>query len=281
MPTERRILVVAAAAAAAAAGTKRGATEDGAQSNSAATPTALYAKNKKKRKPGIEAVEKNHDDEFVIDLSDVPPQPLILKNELSRTNYRDNSRRRPVKEGISSKYTGVYYVKNGKWKAQIMAGGRVRHLGYCDTEEEAAAVYARSAFKYKSTAGGRMMYGGLDLSDVPERPFILNKASASGYRGVKKLRDRWQARIGGADGRYVTLGTFDSPEEAAGIYARALYLLERGGKGRAAGAGSQDGSRVGMPPPTTAGITKDGDSDPAEVTARGPQPQPPGEFAAV
>ena len=43
-----------------------------------------------------------------IDLTGVPPQPFILKNQLEPTLYKDNSRRRPTKEG-SSKYTGIYY----------------------------------------------------------------------------------------------------------------------------------------------------------------------------
>lgn len=58
-----------------------------------------------------------------IDLSDVPPQPLILKNRLPK-EYTDNSRRRPT-SAKSSKYLGVYFdAKQKKWKAQMMIDGK-------------------------------------------------------------------------------------------------------------------------------------------------------------
>ena len=43
------------------------------------------------------------------------------------------------------------------------------------------------------------------------------------------MRSRWQTRISSPKGKHVTLGTFDTAEEAAGIYARATYYLERKG----------------------------------------------------
>jgi len=163
-----------------------------------------------------------------IDLTGVPPQPLILKNNLSRTVYRDNSRRRPVAEG-SSRYTGIYLDKSaGKWKAQIMVDGSVRSIGYYEREEDAAEDYARAAFKYKPTKGGCETYGGLDLGGVPEQPLIRSRTSASGYKGVKAMKGRWQARITTTKGTApTTLGTFDNVEEAAEIYARAAYYLDQ------------------------------------------------------
>jgi hypothetical protein len=166
-----------------------------------------------------------------VDLVGVPPQPLVLKNALSGgggTMYEDNTRRRPIKAG-SSRYTGVYLDKGvGKWKAQIMVDGCVRSIGYYDREEDAAAVYARAAFKYKKkVATGQDTFGGLDLGDVPERPLITGNG-ASGFRGVKNVRGRWQARIVVERGESArTLGTFDTVEEAASIYSRAEFYLER------------------------------------------------------
>ena len=73
-----------------------------------------------------------------IDLTGVPPQPLILKNQLSASSYQDNSRRRPIGEG-SSKYTGAFYKKKlQKWEARIMVQGKARFIGYYDKEEDAA-----------------------------------------------------------------------------------------------------------------------------------------------
>ena len=160
-----------------------------------------------------------------VDLNDVPPQPLILKNDLSQSKeYSDNTRRRNVREG-SSKYTGVYFEKGmNKWKAQIMIEGIARSIGYYEIEEEAAADYARAAFKYKSKKG-YTTYGGLDLQDIPDQPLIHSETSKSGYKGVKRNKSRWEATLNGKN-----LGTFDTKEEAAGIYARARYYVDKGGE---------------------------------------------------
>ncbi|KAL7452340.1 hypothetical protein ACHAWC_005310 [Mediolabrus comicus] len=170
---------------------------------------------------------------FVFDLSDVPPQPLILKNDLVRSkDYCDNTRRRNISEK-SSKYTGIYFEKGmKKWKAQIMIEGRVRSIGYYEREEEAAADYARAVFKYKpkkKTKDGYILYGGLDLSCIPNQPLIRSERAKSGYKGVKPNKSRWEARIND-NGLIVTLGTFDSKEEAAAIFARAEYYLSKSGE---------------------------------------------------
>ena len=209
------------AAAGGTAGRPRGSKIDDIDQ---ATTTKEEKTTTKKTKRGGAAAP------FVVDLIGVPPQPLVLKNALSSGGggmYEDNPRRRPIKAG-SSRYTGVYLDKGvGKWKAQIMVDGRVRSIGYYDREEDAAAVYAQAAFKYKKVATGQDTFGGLDLGDVPERPLIAGDG-ASGFRGVKNVRGRWQARIvveKGGSAR--TLGTFDTPEEAASIYSRAEFYLER------------------------------------------------------
>lgn len=166
-----------------------------------------------------------------IDLTDVPSQPLILKNSLpSHANYKDNSRRRPVKPN-SSRFTGVSYDKiSCKYRAQIMVNKRVCFVGFYGNEEDAAADYARAAFKYKVFKNDET-FGGLDLRNVPQQDLILSNSNGSGYKGVKKMRSRYQAQISipgrGIGGNHVTLGTFDSAEEAAAIYARAAYFLEQ------------------------------------------------------
>ena len=170
-----------------------------------------------------------------IDLTGVPPQPLILKNQLGNTLYKDNSRRFAGRLRTDnpncSKYTGVYYEKKQlKWKAQIMVEGKVRSIGYYDNEEDAAADYARAAYKYKARKPSAdfygNVYGGLDLSGIPTNMSLIRKeGTASGYAGVKRNKSRFEARIG-VRKKVVTLGTFDTPEEAAMVYARAKFYLE-------------------------------------------------------
>jgi len=161
---------------------------------------------------------------FSVDLSDVPPQPPILKNEVS-SHYNDNSRRRNVSD-TSSKYAGVYRSGN-KWKAQMYIQGAVRSLGYYTCELEAAVDYARAAFKYKRAKSSPLLtYGGLDLSGVPPQPLIRSNKNKSGFAGVKAQRNaRWEARIMAKN-----LGTYDTKEEAASVYARAKFYFEQGSK---------------------------------------------------
>ena len=163
---------------------------------------------------------------FVDTLVNVPPRPLILKN--AKRMYDDNTRRHPVNAG-SSKYTGVYRDKSiGKWKAQIMVDGRVRSIGYYDNEEDAAGDYAKAAFKYKVLSTRSVdTYGGLDLSNIPEQPLITKNSIPSGYQGVRLRKSgKWEARISSDKKRFI-LCYSDTPEEAASIYARAAFCLER------------------------------------------------------
>lgn len=72
------------------------------------------------------------------------------------------------------------------------------------------------------------MNGGLDLSGVPPQPLIRNQSIASGFKGVKIMNDRFQARLTIEKGsKPTTLGTYDTAEEAAGIYARAVYCVNQ------------------------------------------------------
>ena len=191
---------------------------------------------KKKRKLGRPIRKKKKQKQNIssfIDISDVPEQPPILKNDFTNVNtiYKDNFRQRPVGPK-SSKYTGCYFDKSmGKWKSQIMADGRVRSIGCYDKEEDAAMAYAKAAFKYKQKKGCQQIFGGLDLSNIPEQELITSNAS-SGYKGVKKNKKRWEARIS-IDKIPKTLGTFDTPKEAAQIYTRAVCYLNQNGKGKA------------------------------------------------
>ena len=164
------------------------------------------------------------------DLTGVPPQPLILKNQMSATCYQDNSRRRPIREG-SSKYTGVHYNKESKkWRAQLIVQ-KLRFIGYYDKEGDAAADYARAAFKYKPKKQSLETYGGMDLSGVPnDLPLIRSERCETGYVGVKLNKGRFQVRISIGGGKTKTLGTFDTAEEAALIHARAKFYLDRNGR---------------------------------------------------
>jgi len=181
-----------------------------------------------------------------IDLTGVPPQPPILKNQLGSTLYKSNFRPRPVREG-SSKYTGVYFdAASSQRKAQIMVEGKVRSIGYYDNEDDAAADYARAAFKYKPRENPNK-YGGLDLSEVPATlPLIRNEGTVTGFAGVKRnTKGRYEARIS-IQKKVRALGTYTTPEEAALVYARAKFYLDsrqNGQQGEAPSAQEESESR--------------------------------------
>ena len=208
-------------------------------SNIATSKSEKKEKKKKRKRASIKKSKQcptkkqnTGNESSFIDITDVPPQPLILKNGLDDNNYKDNSRRRPVKAS-SSKYTGVYYDKvTQKWKAQIMVNNRVCSIGYYTNEEDAAGDYAKAAFKYKARKGDEdgtcTIFGGLDLRNIPEQQTLITSNANSGYKGVKKMKGRWQACIIIEKGKNpTTLGTFDTVEEAARIYARAAKFLEQ------------------------------------------------------
>lgn len=63
--------------------------------------------------------------------------------EVNNAQNMANSRKRA---GASSRYKGVtWYRSRACWRAQIMTGGRMRHLGYFAAEEDAAYAYDQAA----------------------------------------------------------------------------------------------------------------------------------------
>ncbi len=72
-----------------------------------------------------------------MNLSGVPPQPPIMKSADRVTEF-------------GSKYQGISFHKAAeKWQTTIRIDGKLRHIGYYENEEEAAADYARAGLKYR------------------------------------------------------------------------------------------------------------------------------------
>jgi len=53
----------------------------------------------------------------------------------------DNLRNKSKRTGCSSKYKGVYQLKNGKWRSSGYNDGIVKYLGQFETEEDAYQKY--------------------------------------------------------------------------------------------------------------------------------------------
>ena len=143
---------------------------------------------------------------LVNDFTDVPQQPPIPKSAGR------------IKEG-ASKYTGVFFDKtNHKWVAQITINGKQRRIGYYDNEEEAAADYARAAFKCKPKKPPKdyASYSRqLDTKDIPDQLLRNNEKAKSGFKASLDVE---------------TLGTFDTKDAAAGIHAYSAEKREKRSK---------------------------------------------------
>ena len=61
-------------------------------------------------------------------------------DNLQLTTNRENTSK--DRKGCSSKFIGVsWFKRDNKWKASIYINGKLIHLGYFDTEEEASKAY--------------------------------------------------------------------------------------------------------------------------------------------
>lgn len=68
------------------------------------------------------------------------------KENLRSSNHNDNSSNRSKTEhNTSSKFKGVTRINNRKWKAHIGIDDKDFHIGYFETEEDAARAYNEQA----------------------------------------------------------------------------------------------------------------------------------------
>jgi len=137
-----------------------------------------------------------------------------LNNRLSNLQListRENSSK--DKKGGTSKYTGVSWVKErNKWKSQITINGKIKRLGYFNSEEEASKYYQDA------------------LKSIEEDTEVkINKPKTSSkYKGVTwvKERNKWKSQIT-INGKIKHIGSFKCELAAHHAYQKKLAEISK------------------------------------------------------
>jgi hypothetical protein len=141
---------------------------------------------------------------------------------LRLATHKQNLRNR-IKQSKENKFKGVYFERfTGKWKAQIMLDGKNYNLGRYSSEIDAAKVYDLAAITY---FGDFALTNGLDADGVILPKLKRPKKSKSGFKGVYKHGNRWQASIR-RNGKIINIGSYLDPEEAHLAYEAKVRELQ-------------------------------------------------------
>eukprot|EP00951_Prasinocladus_malaysianus_P037363 scaffold400751_cov42-Prasinocladus_malaysianus.AAC.1 len=152
------------------------------------------------------------------------------------TAKRRTSRRR------TSKYCGVCSAnRKNQWQARILMMGKVTHLGYFDSEEEAARIYdIVSLSLHKDKANTNFPETDYRTGEFAERASKLIGMSreelqrslgvkpirkTSRFNGVSKKRGKWVAKVM-IDKKLVYHASFEDEREAAMAYDSAVRRLK-------------------------------------------------------
>ena len=127
-----------------------------------------------------------------------------------------------------SKYVGVNWDKQmKKWKASIRIDGKMKSLGYCHDEKEAACMYDMQAALLGKPVNFPL-HEGMEqaVKPIKDRSKVPNVNRPSKYVGVNwhKQNKMWQAQIT-IDGKQKSLGLYHDEKEAARMYDEQAALL--------------------------------------------------------
>lgn len=130
---------------------------------------------------------------------------------------------RPI-SGAASKYKGVH-LADGLWLAAITVNGNSRRLGTYTSEEDAAVAYDLAALNFR---------GDFAFLNFPDRTkeylerlssgasLVKPRNSATGIKGVRQLPGGRFRAYRKKDGKQVSLGCYDTAQEAHKAYADDL-----------------------------------------------------------
>lgn len=141
------------------------------------------------------------------------------RENLREATQLQNMRNLRLRRDNTSQYKGVRRLTASTWEARV----NERTIGYYDTAESASFAYDKAALEeYGDFARLNHPVDQVLAWNAPTRQF--GRKSANGYRGVQAVGDRWQAEIKHQK-RRLTLGFFDTPQEAALAYDKAALEI--------------------------------------------------------
>ncbi|BDA42678.1 probable AP2-like ethylene-responsive transcription factor PLT2 at N-terminal half [Coccomyxa sp. Obi] len=175
---------------------------------------------------------------------DKEPVPQLIgktREEVKATLKSERAkvpRRRFSSRQRTSRFMGVGSSnRKNQWQARILVHGKVTHLGYYETEEEAARVYDRVSIslhgahaqtnypvsEYEGQDCGE--FQGLAREELQRALGVKPMDKSSQYRGVSKKKGKWEAKVM-VNRKWAYRELFDSEEEAARAYDDAVWRLK-------------------------------------------------------
>jgi hypothetical protein len=175
-------------------------------------------------------------DESIPDLSGKTREEV--KTTLKCERVKQAPRKRFVSRQRTSQYMGVGSSnRKNQWQARILVHGKVTHLGYYETEEDAARVYDRVSLALHGNQAQTnfaiehypeeeiKQFVGLERESLQRALGVKPMDKSSKFRGVSKKKGKWEAKVM-VNRRWAYRELFDSEEAAARAYDMALWRLK-------------------------------------------------------
>lgn len=141
------------------------------------------------------------------------------RKNIRPATHSQNQMNRTSKRNSSSGHKGVSWNKPlRKWVSLICIGGKSKHIGCFEKEEDAARAYNQFA---KEHHGEYARFNDVTplFPDKEFMPQVLRNSNTSGFRGVcfEKRSGKWVSKIKNAK-KEVHIGSFRNPLDAAKAY---------------------------------------------------------------
>ena len=154
------------------------------------------------------------------------------KQESSLKVNRMSSKKRKLRSTNTTGFRGVSKAGgNGeRFRAKIRIEGRYKHLGTHGTAKEAALAFDRAVTKHRLSPSRLNYPAGLLASNDKDYNQLMTQTkntklpakNTTGYRGVTKWENRFQAQITVGIRNHKHLGTYETAKEAALAFDRAV-----------------------------------------------------------